>query len=154
MVSLCPCRNSIISTGRMDTDGGAHRRGGEGDRAARLSPACRRNPGYQLTNLSIKEVSDPGVVAPGPRVRAHARPEAAVPGRRWQGARHGRRAVAHAPPAAARGPRARAYAPPAARRDAAVVQSPRGGEALGRRVRAVAHGPPAAVACEQREAGL
>ena len=71
--------------------------------------------------------SDPGVVAPVPRVPAHARPEAAVPGRRWQGARHGRRAV---------------------------VQSPRGEEALARRLRAVAHGPPAAMACEQREAGL
>jgi hypothetical protein len=106
---------------------------------------------YQQIN---KEVSDPGVVAPVPRVPAHARPEAAVPGRRWQGARHGRRAVAHAPPAAARGPGARAYAPPAARRDAAVVQSPRGEEALARRLRAVAHGPPAAMACEQREAGL
>ena len=64
---------------------------------------------------------------------------------RWQGARHGQRAVAHAPPAAARGPRARAYAPPAARRDAAVVQSPRGEEALARRLM-VAHGPPAAMA--------
>jgi hypothetical protein len=82
---------------------------------------------YQQIN---KEVSDPGVVAPVPRVPAHA------------------------PPEAARGPGARAYAPPAARRDAAVVQSPRGEEALARRLRAVAHGPPAAMACEQREAGL
>src|ERR1700736_6470117 len=137
----------------MDTDGGAHRRGGEGDRAARLSPDCRAIRATSSTNIN-KEVSDPGVVAPVPRVPAHARPEAAVPGRRWQGARHGRRAVAHAPPAAARGPRARAYAPPAARRDAAVVHSPRGEEALARRLRAVAHGPPAAMACEQREAGL
>src|ERR1700731_2313023 len=123
----------------MDTDGGAHRRGGKGDRAARLSPDCRAIRATSSTNIN-KEVSDPGVVAPVPRVPAHARPEAAVPGRRWQGARHGRRAVAHAPPAA--------------RRDAAVVQSPRGEEALARRLRAVAHGPPAAMACEQREAGL
>ena len=79
------------------------------------------------------------MVAPVPRVPAHARPKAAVPGRRWQGARHGQRAVAHAPPAA--------------RRDAAVVQSSRGEEALARRLRAVAHGPPAAMACEQRGRG-
>src|ERR1700738_2322079 len=64
---------------------------------------CARTAGAiraTRSRISInQEASDPGVVAQGPRVPAHARPEA----------------VAHAPPAAARGPRARAYALPAAR---------------------------------------